>query len=74
MNKKEMLRKFIVDLETILRDFKKEFGFRSDLPIDHHVEDFQEEMCSAVESVLGIYTRVMLAEIDDVIFGEGGDR
>lgn len=74
MSKKELLRKFIVDLETILRDFNREFGVRTDLPIDHHVENFQNEMCAAVESVLGVYTRVMLSEIDDVVFGEGGDR
>lgn len=73
MSKKELLRKFIVDLETILRDFNREFGARTDLPIDEHVDNFQEEMCAAVESVLGVYTRVMLSEIDDVVFGEGGE-
>ena len=71
MSKKELLRKFIVDLETILRDFNREFGTEPDLPIGHHVENFQEELCAAVDSVLGVYTRVMLSEIDDVVFGEG---
>ena len=39
-----------------------------------YVENFQDEICAAVDSVLGIYTRVMLSEIDDVVFKEGGER
>ncbi|WP_462429297.1 hypothetical protein [Butyricimonas virosa] len=74
MSKKELLRKFVVDLETILRDFNREFGYITDLPIDSHVENFQDEICAAVDSVLGIYTRVMLSEIDDLVFKEGGER
>lgn len=51
--------------------FNRELGVRTDLPIEHHVEGFQEEICVAEDSVLGVYTRVMLSEIDYVVFGEG---
>ena len=74
MSRNALLGKFVVDLETILRDFKRDVGNITDLPIDSHVENFQDEICAAVDSVLGIYTRVMLSEIDDVVFKEGGER
>ena len=72
MNRKELLRKFIVDLETMLRDFNREFGGESLLPVDHYVESYQNEICLAVDAVLGFYGQELLSEIDEEVFGEGG--
>ena len=74
MNRKELLRKFIVDLETMLRDFNREFGGESLLPVDQYVESFQNEICLAVDAVLGFYGQELLSEIDEEVFGEGGEQ
>lgn len=73
MTNKQLLRDLVVDLERTRSRFVDVVEIDLDRPIEHCIINFNEAIDTAVESIFGIYSDVMLHEIENEICQEGGE-